>query len=70
MPRRELQFEQPLMVKLTPQLKRRLKIEAVRQNTDMSKMVRQAIEEHLDKIEKRRDARAKKAEEAAAAQAA
>ena len=64
MPRRELVLEQPLMVKVDPALKKRLKLEATRQGTDMSKMVRQAIVEHLEKVERRRQTR--RAEVAAA----
>jgi predicted transcriptional regulator len=68
--KRELVLEEPLMVKVEPALKRRLKIEAARMGTDMSKMVRQAIMEHLDRIERRRTSRTNASErkdEAAAA---
>lgn len=51
---KELRYEEPLMVKLEPELKRRLKIEAARSGTDMSKMVREAIVEILDRRESER----------------
>jgi hypothetical protein len=46
---RELVYDQPLMVKFPPDLKRRLKIEAARRGTDMSKITRIAVEEYLDR---------------------
>ena len=52
---RDVAFE-PLMVKLEPDLKRRLKLAAVEHGTDMSKMVRRAIVEHLDHLDRRRRA--------------
>ena len=42
------------MVKLEPELKRRLKIEAARSDTDMSKMVRTMIVAELDRREAER----------------
>ncbi len=41
-----------LMVKLSPKLKRRLKRAAAAQRTDMSKLTREAIEEHLDRLDR------------------
>ena len=63
--KRPLTYYEPLMVKLEPALKRRLKIESVRQETDMSKMTRQAIIEFLNKIERRRARSSQESEEAA-----
>ena len=51
MNKRPLTYYEPLMVKLEPALKRRLKIESVRRDTDMSKMTRQAIVEYLNRID-------------------
>jgi predicted transcriptional regulator len=51
---RELRYDQPLMVKLEPDLKRRLKIEAAASGTDMSKMVREMIANELDRRERER----------------
>ena len=53
---RELVYETPLMVKLDPQLKRRLKLAAVEYGTDMSKLVREAIAAHLDELDRQRRA--------------
>jgi predicted transcriptional regulator len=44
----------PLIVKLDPELKRRLKVAAARSGTDMSKLTRRAIEEYLDRLEPHR----------------
>jgi hypothetical protein len=40
---RELRYDEPLMVKLEPELKRWLKVEAAASGTDMSKMIRALI---------------------------
>ena len=48
---RELTYVEPLMVKLEPQLKKRLKKRAVEEGTDMSKMVRALIVKELDRLE-------------------
>jgi predicted transcriptional regulator len=52
MSRRELVHEEPLMVRMDPGLKRRLKITAAQQGTDMNRMARTAISEYLDKIDR------------------
>lgn len=49
---RELIHEKPLMVRLEPTLKRRLKRAAAELDTDMSKLTREALEEYLDRIER------------------
>ena len=51
---RSVRYEEPLMVKLEPELKRRLKVEAARSDTDMSKLVRALIVEELDRREAER----------------
>jgi predicted transcriptional regulator len=51
---RELSYDEPLLVKLEIALKRRLKMEAARTGTDMSKITRQALVEYLDRSERRR----------------
>jgi plasmid stability protein len=51
---REMRYNEPLMVKLEPTLKRRLKIEAARSGTDMSKMVREMILRELESLERQR----------------
>lgn len=51
---REMRYEEPLMVKLEPELKKRLKIEAATTGTDMSKMVRAMIVADLDRRERAR----------------
>jgi hypothetical protein len=51
---RRPRYEDPLMVKLEPELKHRLKIEAARSKTDMSKMVRAMIAADLDRRERER----------------
>jgi plasmid stability protein len=53
---REMRYNEPLMVKLEPTLKRRLKIEAARSGTDMSKMVREMILRELESLERQRRA--------------
>ena len=45
-----------LMVKLPPELHRRLKIEAARHHTDMSKVTREALVAHLERLEEERRA--------------
>ncbi len=47
---RQLVLEETLMVKLEPELKRRLKVEAARQGTDMSKITRKLLLAHLDEV--------------------
>ncbi len=51
---RELQYHDPLMVKLEPELKKRFKVEAARSGTDMSKIVRDLIAEFLARRERER----------------
>lgn len=51
---RDLRYEEPLMVKLEPELKKRLKVEAATSGTDMSKMVRAMIVAELDRREQER----------------
>jgi plasmid stability protein len=53
---RDPRYNEPLMVKLEPALKRRLKIEAARNGTDMSKMVREMILRELESLERQRRA--------------
>jgi predicted transcriptional regulator len=50
----ELIQEEVLIVRLEPELKQRLKLEAVKQRTDMSKITRRALQEHLRKLETQR----------------
>lgn len=38
------------MVKLEPELKQRLKVEAARRGTDMSKLTREALSEYLERL--------------------
>ena len=56
MPRTAI-HEQLLMVKLSPALKRRLKRAAAKQHTDMSKLTREAIVEHLERLDQTARAR-------------
>jgi hypothetical protein len=51
---RELRYEKPLMVKLEPDLKRWLKVEAAASGTDMSKMIRALILAERDRRERER----------------
>ncbi len=57
MPRTAI-HEQLLMVKLPSALKLRLKRAAAKQHTDMSKLTREAIEEHLSWLERQARAEA------------
>jgi predicted DNA-binding protein len=45
-------YNELLMVKLPRALKRRLKRAAADRKTDMSKLTREAIEEHLERLER------------------
>jgi predicted transcriptional regulator len=56
---RPIVYDQPLIVKLESGLKRRLKMEAASQGTDMSKITRDAIEKYLDDQQKKRERRAR-----------
>jgi predicted transcriptional regulator len=49
---RELVLDTPLMVKLDPMLKRRLKAAAAERRTDMSKLTREAIARYLDELDR------------------
>jgi predicted transcriptional regulator len=49
---RQAAYEQLLMVKVPTTLKRRLARAAAARHTDMSKLTREAIEEHLSWIER------------------
>jgi predicted transcriptional regulator len=49
---RELVLDTPLMVKLDPTLKRRLKAAAAQRQTDMSKLTREAIARYLDELDR------------------
>jgi hypothetical protein len=51
---RELRHDEPLMVKLEPELKRWLKVEAAASGTDMSKMIRALIVAERDRRERLR----------------
>jgi predicted transcriptional regulator len=51
---RPLQYAEPLMVKLEPELKERLKIEAARSRTTMSSMVRELLVSDLDRRDRER----------------
>jgi predicted transcriptional regulator len=48
---RKAEYEQLLVVKVPKALKRRLERAAARRHTDMSKLTRDAIEEHLERLE-------------------
>jgi hypothetical protein len=50
-PRRQLKYDEPLMVKLEPELKRRFKIQVAREDSDMSKVTRRLVLEYLDRVE-------------------
>ena len=49
---RESRYEEPLVVKLEPELKRWLKVEAAASGTDMSKMIRALIIAERDRRER------------------
>jgi predicted transcriptional regulator len=49
---RRAAYDELLMVKLPPTLKSRLKRAAAASRTDMSKLTREAIEEHLERLER------------------
>ena len=51
MARRQLKYDDPLMVKLEPELKRRFKIQATREGSDMSKVARRLVREYVEKTE-------------------
>jgi hypothetical protein len=51
MPRRQPKYDEPLMVKLEPELKQRFKVQAARERTDMSKIVRRLVREYLERAE-------------------
>ena len=57
MPRTAI-HEQLLMVKLSPALKQRLKRAAAKHHTDMSKLTREAIVEHLERLDQTQRAEA------------
>jgi predicted DNA-binding protein len=52
--RRGLAYEEPLMVKLPSELKERLKVEAARSRSDMSKIVRDLITDYVKRMEDER----------------
>ena len=49
---RQAAYEQLLMVKVPATLKRRLARAAAAHHTDMSKLTREAIEEHLERLDR------------------
>lgn len=49
---KKMVFEEPLMVKLEPELKRWLKIEAAASGTDMSKLIRELLHAERDRRER------------------
>ena len=51
MARKKLTYETPIMVKLEPAEKRRLKVQVAREGTDISKLVRRLLREYLDRAE-------------------
>jgi hypothetical protein len=51
MARKTLTYETPIMVKLEPEEKRRLKVQVAREGTDISKLVRRLLREYLDEAE-------------------